>query len=517
MEKTQKISWIPLILVSAASFVAALDETFMNVSISQVVKDLDTDVGTIQTIMSLYTLITASLMLITSKLQDIIGKRTIFVAGAIIYGAGTLTAALSPNVIVLFLGWALLEGVGGACMTPCVISIITGTYDGERRTSALAISSAIVGISAGIGPLYGGIVTSYISWRVGFGLEFLIIIGIIVLHRKIPYFESTAEKSDLDITGSILSVLGLLLLIIGILQLEDQRYALSVGLIIGSFIILAAFGFFELRRVRMDKVPLFDVRLFKYRNLTIGTLIRLSSSIAVGGALFSVSVFLQSALELSAIRTGLMLLPLTLGMLLVSSTASKFATRFGHKGCMLFGFAVAIVGCLILSRQFTTDATFLDLAPGMFIFGVGLGFPMSLATDASLEGIPAEAQNSCSGLSSIGQTLGMSMGTAIIGVIMLMGAKLGLADAVVNIMGVTDTSAEGIRNAAETYVEKMGNVDPSTLVGGDKETYDQIKNTVIQDGMGVVMYVSAALMLVSGGLTCALKGKKKEAKEEKAE
>ena len=103
----------------------------------------------------------------------------------------------------------------------------------------------------------------------------------------------------------------------------------------------------------------------------------------------------------------------------------------------------------------------------------------------------------------------MSMATAIIGVIMLLGAKLGLADAIVNIVGVTDTSAEGIRNAAETYVEKMGNVDPSTLVGEDKEVYDQIKNTVIQDGMGVVMYVSAALMVVSGGLTLALKGKKK--------
>ena len=512
MEKTQKISWIPLILVSAASFVAALDETFMNVSISQVVKDLDTDVGTIQTIMSLYTLITASLMLVSSKLQDIIGKRTIFVFGAIVYGAGTMLAAISPNVIVLFLGWALLEGIGGACMTPCVISIITGTYDGERRTSALAISSAIIGISAGIGPLYGGIVTSYISWRVGFGLEFLIIIGIIVLHRKIPYFESTAERGDLDITGSVLSVIGLLLLIIGILQIEDERYALSVGLILGSFVVLAGFGFFELRRVRTDKVPLFDVRLFKYRNLTIGTLVRLTSSVAIGGALFSVSVFLQSVLELSAIKTGLMLLPLTLGMLLVSLTVSKFTTKFGHKALMLFGFAVAIVGCLILSRQFTVDASFLSLAPGMFIFGIGLGFPMSLATDVSLEGIPAEAQNSCSGLSSVGQTLGMSMGTAIIGVIMLLGAKLGLADAILGIVGTTDLSAGEIRDLAEEFVEKMGNVDTEALQGEDREMYQQVRATVIQDGMGVVMYVSAALMAFSGLLTCALKGKKKDNK-----
>ena len=132
MEKSQKTSWIPLILVAAATFVFALDATFINVSISQLVVDLDTDVATIRKIISFYTLITASLMMISSKLQDIIGKRTIFLLGTIIYGIGSLVAAISPNALILFLRWALLEGIGGALMSPTVSSIISAVVDGIR-------------------------------------------------------------------------------------------------------------------------------------------------------------------------------------------------------------------------------------------------------------------------------------------------------------------------------------------------------------------------------------------------
>ena len=168
-------SWFPLILVAFASFIITLDSTFMNVSISQLVVDLNTQVSVVQMIICFYTLTTASLMLVSSKLQDIIGKRTIFLIGAGIYGLGALIAALSQNALMLFIGWSLLEGIGGAFMTPAVVSIISGTYSGEKRTFALAISSAIVGIAAAIGPLFGGVVTTFLSWRYGFVFELLII------------------------------------------------------------------------------------------------------------------------------------------------------------------------------------------------------------------------------------------------------------------------------------------------------------------------------------------------------
>ena len=168
LNKSQKVSWMPMIVIAAAAFVSALDATFMNVSMSQVVADLNTNVATIQKMVTFYTLITASLLLVSAKLQDIVGKRKLFLLGMIIYAIGDLTAAVSPNATVLFIGWSLLEGIGSALMSPAMISIVTETYSGTQRTRALAIVSTIAGVAVAVGPLFGGVVTTMLSWRYGF-------------------------------------------------------------------------------------------------------------------------------------------------------------------------------------------------------------------------------------------------------------------------------------------------------------------------------------------------------------
>ncbi|MCQ2964337.1 MAG: MFS transporter [archaeon] len=213
MEKSK--SWVLLILITLAAFVIALNSTFMNVAISQLVIDLDTNVYTVQAIISFYTLITASLMLIGAKLQDILGKKKIFVLGAIFFAIGALIASLSVNIPILFFGWAILEGVGAALMTPGTVAIISESYDGSKRTIGLSIVSAIVGIAATIGPLFGGFFTSFFSWRYGFIFELIIMIIILVLNGKIPSFKPTELKTDFDYKGSILSIIGLILLVLG--------------------------------------------------------------------------------------------------------------------------------------------------------------------------------------------------------------------------------------------------------------------------------------------------------------
>ncbi len=506
MDKTlQKQSWIPLILVAFASFIIALDATFMNVSISQLVVDLNTDVGTVQTIISFYTLITASLMLISSKMQDISGKKKIFIIGAITYGIGALIASLSQNSTMLFFGWSLLEGIGGALMTPATISIISGTYDGEMRTTALAICSAIIGIAAAIGPLFGGVVTTFLSWRYGFVFELAIIVLILVFRNKIPTFESTAKMNDLDITGSLLSVLGLILLVLGILQLTEN-ITISIGLIIVSFIVLIGFGLFEIKRKSKGKVPLFDVTLLRERNLSMGTVIRLITAIAMAGSLFSISIYLQTVLGLSAFVTGLILLPLTLGLLLFSVLAPKLAMKFNHKTIMIMGFVISIIGCLLLSYQFTLTANFMDILPGMFIFGAGLGFPMALGIDISLSNIPPESQNSSSGFVSTGQSLGMSMGTAIIGVILILGAVGGMHDAINTYAPNQVTDAE-FHDNIQVYFEKLGHVNTAELKH-DTSLKEKIVSKIIQDAMALVMQVTALLLAIGGALTLTLKDRK---------
>lgn len=344
MNKTKNISWMPLFVIAAAAFVGALDATFMNVSMSQVVVDLDTDVGTIQKMVSFYTLITASLLLISAKLQDIIGKRKIFLLGIMIYGVGDLIAALSPNATVLFIGWSLLEGIGSALMGPALISIITGTYDGIYRTKALAVVSTMAGVAVAIGPLFGGVVTTFFSWRFGFGFELIIVAFVLIQYREIKDFRQIASPRDLDITGAVLSVAGLLLFMTGILQLSDKNAKLCAILVAASIAAILAFGIFELRYSKAGKVPLFDVRLLKNRNLRNGTLVRLITSFVMLGALFAISVFLLSVLKLSAFETGLMLMPMTFGMMSASFAAPKMAMKTGHKYTMILGFVIAIGG-----------------------------------------------------------------------------------------------------------------------------------------------------------------------------
>ena len=197
-ETIREHSWIPLILVACASFIITLDSTFMNVSISQVVADLNTNVSTIQMTMAFYTLITAAFMLLSTKLQDIVGKKRLFLIGAVLYGIGTFIAAISQSDTMLFIGWAVIEGLAGALMTPATVSIISGTYSGERRTFALAIESVMAALSAAVGPLFGGIMTTFLSWRYGFASELLIVIIILLLQSKIPSFPPTESKKDLE-------------------------------------------------------------------------------------------------------------------------------------------------------------------------------------------------------------------------------------------------------------------------------------------------------------------------------
>ena len=501
-ETIKEQSWIPLIIVALASFIIALDATFMNVSIAQVVADLHTDVSTIQATMSFYTLITAAFMLLSAKLQDIVGKKKLFLIGTALYGVGTLTAAISPSATILFIGWAVIEGVAGALMMPATVSIISGTYSGERRTVALAIVGVMGAIAAAIGPLFGGVMTTFLSWRYGFACELIVVIIILVLQGKIPHFEPTESRSELDITGAIISFIGLVLLVLGILSLTKD-FSTSIVVIILGLVALAGFAWFELRRKRGGKVPLFDIELLKDRNLRVGTSIMLLAYLSMGGALFAVSLFLQSVLQLNAFDTGLTTLPLTVGLLIFAVAAPSFSGKLGHKKLMAIGCIIAIVGCLLLSNQFKLNTTMMDLLPGMFILGAGLGFAMALSVDVALINIPPEGQNNASGLTSTGQSLGESMGTAIIGIILILGVIGGVSHAV-DIYAPDQSGNETFQLEVLDHFQKVGNLNDAKA----DHTVVEIVDTILQDAMAFVMQVTAILMGIVFILTLRLEDKK---------
>ena len=497
-ETVKENSWLPLIVIALASFIIALDATFMNVSISQVVADLSTDVSTIQSIMSFYTLITASFILLSAKLQDIVGKKKLFLIGAALYGLGTFTAAVSPNAAVLFLGWSLIEGIAGALMLPATVSIISGTYSGEKRTVALAIVGVMGAVAAAIGPLFGGIMTTFLSWRYGFAVELIIVFLILILRNKIPDFTPTESRKDLDITGAIISFIGLVLLVLGILSLSKDTTTSIVTIIVGV-IALGIFGYFENKRKRNGKVPLLDMDLFKDRNLRTGTLILLLSFLSMGGALFAVSLFLQSVLQLNAFDTGLTTLPMTIGLLIFAILAPSLAAKLSHKKIIAIGTVMAIIGCLMLSYQFRLDTTIFTLMPGLFVLGAGLGFNMALCTDISLSNIPAESQNNASGVNSTGQSLGESMGTAIIGIILILGVMGGVSTAI-DTYAPDHSGDEQLHQDVINYFQKAGNLDDIK----QNHTVMDVANIIIQNTMAFVMLVTVAIMAIVFILTLRL-------------
>ena len=497
-ETVKENSWLPLIVIALASFIIALDATFMNVSISQVVADLSTDVSTIQSIMSFYTLITASFILLSAKLQDIVGKKKLFLIGAALYGIGTFTATVSPNAAVLFLGWSLIEGIAGALMLPATVSIISGTYSGEKRTVALAIVGVMGAVAAAIGPLFGGIMTTFLSWRYGFAVELIIVFLILILRNKIPDFTPTESRKDLDITGAIISFIGLVLLVLGILSLSKDTTTSIVTIIVGV-IALGIFGYFENKRKRNGKVPLLDMDLFKDRNLRTGTLILLLSFLSMGGALFAVSLFLQSVLQLNAFDTGLTTLPMTIGLLIFAILAPSLAAKLSHKKIIAIGTVMAIIGCLMLSYQFRLDTTIFTLMPGLFVLGAGLGFNMALCTDISLSNIPAESQNNASGVNSTGQSLGESMGTAIIGIILILGVIGGVSTAI-DTYAPDHSGDEQLHQDVINYFQKAGNLDDIK----QNHTVTDIANIIIQNTMAFVMLVTVAIMAIVFILTLRL-------------
>lgn len=501
-ETIKEHSWVPLIIVALASFIIALDATFMNVSISQVVADLNTDVSTIQMIMSFYTLITAAFMLLSAKLQDIVGKKKLFLIGTALYGVGTFTAAISSSATMLFIGWSVIEGIAGALMMPATVSIISGTYSGEKRTVALAIVGVMGAIAAAIGPLFGGVMTTFLSWRYGFACELIIVFIILLMQSKIPNFVPTESKSDLDITGALISFVGLVLLVLGILSLSKD-ITTSVATIILGLIALVGFALFEIRRKRNGKVPLLDMALFKDRNLRVGSIILLLSYLSMGGALFAVSLFLQSVLELNAFNTGLTTLPLTMGLLIFAVLAPSLTGKMKHKTIMAIGCIMSIAGCMLLSYQFRLDTSTLDLIPGLFVMGAGLGFLMALCTDISLVNISKESQNNASGVNTTSQTLGESLGTAVIGIILILGVFGGISHAV-DIYAPEYSGNETFHQEAYDYFQKVGSINEIK----ENDTIEDIVNIIIQDTMAFVMQVTAIIMGIVFILTLRLQDKK---------
>jgi EmrB/QacA subfamily drug resistance transporter len=491
-----KIGWTALILVSLSSFIIALDSTFMNVAITNLVVDLNTSVSAIQIIITVYALTMASLMLLGGKMQDVVGRKKAFLFGAIIYGIGTSIAALSVNATMLLIGWSILEGIGAALMTPATASIITGTYSGKNRAFALGIWTAIASVGAAIGPLIGGFLTTFFSWRWGFGLELIIVIIVLAFSQKLKFFPPSMKLSDIDKLSVVLSSMGIFAVVLAILSLNSLKNLIIAPFIIGiGILLLIIFYFRQKKLLARDKTPLTDIKLFKNRNFTLGNLTRLIMQLALAGAVFVLPVFLQQITGADAFTTGLAILPLTTGLLIFAIASSKLSNCISPHKLISIGFLLALAGSFFLRFQFNLNTQIIDLIPGTLLLGMGLGLALPITGNIVLSSAGPDKQSDASGILSTSANLGSSMGTAIIGIILILGTINGIYMAVDQTFP-NEFTKEEIKQNLILYTQKMKTTNITAIKNNQTSIAYTIVNKTISSAMKAAFDFVSIIFLI---------------------
>ncbi len=429
--------------LALAQFIASYAATNMNVAISAIATDLDTSVRGMQTTITLFTLTMASLMIPGSKLSDIWGRKVCFVAGLIVYGAGATLAMFAQGLGTMIFGYSLLEGVGSALMIPPVYILITvAAADIKTRAKYFGVVSGAGGLGAAAGPLVGGLVTTAISWRASFGLQVLVVVGILVMARKIVDPGRQGPAPRFDLVGAILSAAGMFFVVLGILQSGTYGWVSSrADFTIGDTTVIPAGGIspvwlfvavgaliliwfiWHIRgRERRGQEPLLHLRLFRDRiaNLAMGT--QTVQWLILQGTFFVTSVFLQEIRGYSAIETGLMLTPATLGILVSSAAAGRLAQRHSQRMLIISGFAVTAIGMTLQVALVREDSGVLSFVPGLLLMGLGVGVMLTSSVNVVQSSFPDSDQGDISGLSRSVSNLGSSLGTALTGSILVAAA-----------------------------------------------------------------------------------------------
>lgn len=426
-----------LLILAAAQFIFTLDSTVMNVSISTLVKDLNTTVTEIQSAIAFYSLVMAAFMVAGAKVGDIIGRKKAFIIGMIIYGTGSFITALAPNVQVLKFGWSLLEGLGAALAIPAMLSLIAGNYTVPKdRIKAYGTVAAMAGVAAGLGPIIGGFLTSYASWRYAFAAEVVIVIWILLRRGLIKDVKLDGPVVKLDVGGVILSVLGLGTMVQGILlastygllvarqsfnflglfTLEAGQISPSIVFIGLGIVLLLCFAAWEGRRASQSKDMLVNLQLFQRPAVSGGTMTILAQQFVLGGMMYVMALYLQIQQGKSAFETGVILLPLSLMLLLAASQGSKLVPRFSPRQVIRTGYVLILIGVLAIafrSLDSASDPTFLI---SLGIAGAGIGLVSSQLQNLVQSSVTKEQSSETSGLMATFQNLGMALGTAIAGV-----------------------------------------------------------------------------------------------------
>jgi MFS family permease len=431
------VSGAVLPLLATTQFLMTVDSTVMNVSISALVADLDTTVTAIQAVITSYTLVMAASMITGGKLGDLLGRRRALRIGLVVYAAGSGLTAISPNVVVLFLGWSVLEGLGAALIMPTVTALVAGNFTGQQRARAYGLIAASAAVAVAAGPIIGGFVTANFSWRWVFAAEVLIAGGLLIGSARIPDV-AVKERPKLDGVGALLSAAGLAMIVLGVLQSSSWGWvrpriadgpdataqfagiSLTAWLILAGLVVLWMLVEWLDHRKARGRTPLFDPVLLENRQLRGGLSALLTQYLVSSGVFFTIPLFLSIVLGLDAFDTGIRMLPLSLALILVAPAVPRFAPnasprRVARLGLLLLAGAALLLAALLGENP--ADAGIVTVP--FLLLGAGLGLLASQLGNVIVSSEPVERSGEVGGLQYTAQNLGASLGTALIGAVVI--------------------------------------------------------------------------------------------------
>ena len=422
---------IVLLTLAAGQFLMILDSSVMNVSIATVAKDVDTTVTGIQSAITLYTLVMASLMITGGKIGQIIGRKRAFAIGCVIYGCGSFVTAISPSLGVLMFGWSLLEGAGAALILPAIVALVASNFGRAERPRAYGLVASAGAIAVAAGPLIGGLFTTYLSWRLVFAGEVLVVLAILLLGRKIS--DAPPEgRVRLDLVGTMLSALGLGLIVFAILRAgawgfvqpkpgapEWLGLSPTIWLMLGGGLVVWAFLQWEERRLEHHAEPLVDPAILRIPMLRGGLISFFFQYLLQAGLFFAVPLFLSVALGLSAIETGVRLLPLSLTLLLAAAGIPRFFPHASPRRVVQLGFLALFAGIAVMVAALEEGAGADIVTWPMLLAGLGVGALASQLGSVTVSSVPDEQSGEVGGLQNTVTNLGASIGTALSGAVLI--------------------------------------------------------------------------------------------------
>lgn len=420
-----------LLTLAAGQFLMALDSSVMNVSIATVAKDVDTTVSGIQTAITAYTLVMAMLMVPAAKVGAIIGRKRAFMIGCVIYGCGSFTTSLSQSLPVLLFGWSFLEGVGAALILPSIVALVAGNFGPERRPAAYGLIAAAAAVAIALGPLIGGLATTYASWRWVFVGEVVLVLVILILARRAEDAPPD-RRPKIDLIGAVLCAAGLGVFVFAVLKSGTWGWVVPKSgapvwlgispvpwLMVAGLLLVWGFFRWEARLVSRGQEPLVDPALLQIGQLRGGLTMFFFMYLLMMGVFFLVPLYLSVALGLSAIATGVRLMPLSLTLLAAAVGVPKLFPHVSPRLVARIGVALILLGLLVLLAAIDANAGAEIVTVPLLLVGLGIGALASQLGAVTVSAVPDERSSEVGGLQNTITNLGASLGTALTGSILI--------------------------------------------------------------------------------------------------